>query len=241
MEPFTSKEISRVPDLSREEWQNRAARLDTSPLASWIPYANNELGEIIVIPGTLVDKKWSRNFQRMILPLREKIRVMQNETHPYPIQFVGHGINGVYAVFAGLYFKKYKPRYAISVYTFGQPRIGNAGFANYVQNILGAEIFRVTHTDDYVPKQPPKYNTRSDFYVHHQTEYWIQPSCSCGLNWVYECIGQLIRDRGYIEENPRCNVGEQASPFLVPESSSHNGPYFGFLMGLCPSDRPFQP
>lgn len=52
-------------------------------------------------------------------------------------------------------------------YTFGQPRVGNTALADYMTN--QGSLYRVTHTNDIVPKLPPA----SWGYTHASPEYWI--------------------------------------------------------------------
>lgn len=52
-------------------------------------------------------------------------------------------------------------------YTYGQPRLGNKALATYITN--QGSLYRVTHTDDVVPKLPPA----SFGFSHPSPEYWI--------------------------------------------------------------------
>lgn len=60
-------------------------------------------------------------------------------------------------------------------YTYGSPRVGNVPFATFVVSQGGgtggnADNFRVTHTDDPIPKFP----SRSLGYLQWGPEYWIR-------------------------------------------------------------------
>lgn len=52
-------------------------------------------------------------------------------------------------------------------YTYGQPRVGNLALAQYITNV--DTQWRVTHTDDTVPKLP----SMSSGFSHSSPEYWI--------------------------------------------------------------------
>lgn len=52
-------------------------------------------------------------------------------------------------------------------FTYGQPRVGNTALATYMTN--QGSLWRVTHTDDIVPKLPPA----SWGFTHASPEYWI--------------------------------------------------------------------
>jgi len=87
------------------------------------------------------------------------------ETHPdYALVLVGHSLGGAVAAIAALEFKArgYNP----TVTTFGEPRIGNAALAAYLDarfNLTPSDAAswsanpafrRVTHADDPVPLLP---------------------------------------------------------------------------------------
>lgn len=55
-----------------------------------------------------------------------------------------------------------------SQYTFGCPRVGNEALAQYITSQSDAN-YRLTHTDDPVPKLPPK----SFGFSQPSPEYWI--------------------------------------------------------------------
>lgn len=56
------------------------------------------------------------------------------------------------------------------VYTYGQPRVGNANFAAFLQSRI-PEVFRVVNYADMVPHVPP-----SAFgFQHGGKEYWYNP------------------------------------------------------------------
>ncbi|CBZ29304.1 putative lipase [Leishmania mexicana MHOM/GT/2001/U1103] len=57
----------------------------------------------------------------------------------------------------------------ITLYTFGEPRVGNGHFSNWSLSVLtGRQTFRLTHAKDPVPHVPP----RTLSYVHMPREVW---------------------------------------------------------------------
>ncbi|RNE96501.1 lipase, partial [Trypanosoma conorhini] len=59
----------------------------------------------------------------------------------------------------------------IELYTFGEPRVGNAAFANWFLALFcggGHETSRVTHKRDVVPHLPPAYSG----FEHGPHEVW---------------------------------------------------------------------
>ncbi|KAG9291267.1 hypothetical protein G9A89_021769 [Geosiphon pyriformis] len=193
-----------------------------------------------------VDKMFYSRFQKVEKNLLERLGTFLNGDFQQSIfRFTGHGEGGV---FAALAFHKKFPFIDSNIITFGQPRMGNGWFANYVNNLFPNAI-RVTHSDDYVSQYPDK----SNGYQHHQTEYWISDDLNCNcpdpqllknnteitaFN-VFKCTGKISEElpaHGYLLENLQCNNKKRANVFSG--LSSHFGPYFGKMMGFCPPPYP---
>ncbi|KAG9304565.1 hypothetical protein G9A89_020129 [Geosiphon pyriformis] len=147
--------------------------------------------------------------------------------------FTGHGEGGVFAALVALEFEEIIPQDQIYVITFGQPRIGDKKFTQYVESRL-SNIYRITHADDYVPL------FFGEIAVHLNTEYWIpkEEECDCiemdltiFPRFIYECGAPVGK------ENPDCN-----NQFLEKNrktwkfTTAHNGPYFNYKMGECDDD-----
>ena len=58
----------------------------------------------------------------------------------------------------------------IYLYTYGQPRVGDDDFSNYVFSQIPANYYRVTHYDDTVAHIPP----RISGYKHAGHEVWYK-------------------------------------------------------------------
>ncbi|KAG9285297.1 hypothetical protein G9A89_001431 [Geosiphon pyriformis] len=153
----------------------------------------------------------------------------------------------VYAILAALQLKKMFQLNGITVYTFGAPRMGDKNFAHHVNKEL--VVFRITNSDDFITQRPFK-NPNGLGYWHHETEYWISEETHCGcLNpfvpitpfntKVYECREVMNWFTGQFEEPYECNEIAQSEIALLG-FSSHYGPYFGIIMGVCPQDNPFE-
>ncbi|KAG9307115.1 hypothetical protein G9A89_016943 [Geosiphon pyriformis] len=184
------------------------------------------------------------------------------------IYFVGHAIGGAYAVIAGLTWKLEQlflskhldpPRLnktnllklSVSVFTYGQPRVGNLPFSRLVNTYLN--VWRFTYDNEPVPHYPLIENGRH-FMQHHETEYWIKPpECDCSKEQTkyFECPGYSRLSAKYKPsdnidplsfenigsewgENQECNAGQSISEF--DEDFKHQGPYFGVTMGVCWED-----
>ena len=68
----------------------------------------------------------------------------QLEEHPsYSLVITGHSLGGALASIGSVSLAKNFPGVPLKLYTFGQPRAGDPGFANTVEKIIGVDnIFR---------------------------------------------------------------------------------------------------
>ncbi|KAG9286550.1 hypothetical protein G9A89_014716 [Geosiphon pyriformis] len=138
------------------------------------------------------------------------------------IVIVGYSLGGVYAVLAGLFLKEKFPhifsKTPLTIFTYGQSRIGDSNLANFIsKNLL---IYRVTNTDDLVPQLLGIGGENADgqiLYTHHDTEYWIAP----GSNIVFKCF-----PKGSDPESKEC----VNSRFSRKIQKSHKGPYFESIL-----------
>ena len=85
-----------------------------------------------------------------------------------PIYVTGHSLGGAIAIVAALDIRATYGN-AIKLYTFGEPRVGNAAFASYVNSQI-PDTFRVIHYADIVPHLPPAASN----YKHTNYEVWYQ-------------------------------------------------------------------
>ncbi|KAG9285036.1 hypothetical protein G9A89_009846 [Geosiphon pyriformis] len=194
------------------------------------------------VKGAMVDEEFYEQFL-LAWPSLEK-KIMKKHRLISSINFVGHGVGGVYAMLAALEItKKLQSSYTIAVFTFGQPRLGNFQFAQYVNELLTNSVYRVTNMNDFVPKYPKPTETQS--WLHYGTEYWIkQENCECFIKGkmssaVYKCVGTRTDQQKFLESE-FCN--SRAIGGLVTSERNHKGPYFYFatlppkstLMSNCP-------
>ncbi|KAI8319105.1 alpha/beta-hydrolase [Martensiomyces pterosporus] len=97
------------------------------------------------------------------------------DTHPnHKIVFVGHSYGGAQASLAAADFvyKNDDLKSQVSLYTYGQPRTGNAAFADWMTRQAFTK-YRVTFKGDPVPQIP----TRVFGYKHHTQEvFYLSPS-----------------------------------------------------------------
>ncbi|KAL1622078.1 hypothetical protein SLS54_005143 [Diplodia seriata] len=83
----------------------------------------------------------------------------------FKIVSVGHSLGGAVAVFAAAELRN--SDYSVSLYTFGQPRIGPKKVSDYITD--QGDNYRITHKKDPVPKLPPILLG----YVHVSPEYYL--------------------------------------------------------------------
>ncbi|KAI1385050.1 alpha/beta-hydrolase [Hypoxylon trugodes] len=148
--------------------------------------------------GFLASWRIARN---VVLPALKPLR----EKYPdYPVYLVGHSLGGAVAALAALELKVSSGWDNLVATTFGEPRVGNSGFAEYLDSVfeLGAtkqfeeqKYRRVTHVDDPVPLLP-----LSEWgYRSHAGEFFISKSdLAPEPSDVRPCIGDY---------DPRCIAG----------------------------------
>lgn len=146
----------------------------------------------------------------------------QHTAHPtFSVVVTGHSLGGALTPLAALSIKGLGLGVVIQVYSYGEPRVGDSLFANFVDNQLStSNVFRGTHTTDSVPQLIPK----SVLYTHHSSEYFITADPS-SLATTVKCVGQ---------EDSTCNdataVSWSSTMALIGSSSPHHT-YFGVGMG----------
>jgi len=84
----------------------------------------------------------------------------------YKIVFTGHSLGAAVSTLAAA--RARQAGFAIDLYNYGSPRVGNGAFVDFVNNQAGQE-FRVTHLTDPVPRLPPIFLG----YRHISPEYWL--------------------------------------------------------------------
>ncbi|KAF8160627.1 Alpha/Beta hydrolase protein [Crassisporium funariophilum] len=134
----------------------------------------------------------------------------------YKVVVTGHSLGGAVASLAAISIKSAHANVPVKLYTYGQPRTGNAAFASYVENKIGtANIFRAVHTYDGVPTILFK----ALGYRHFATEYWNFQEPANAAN-VKKCSGG---------DDPSCS-DSIPSTFINPAHVL----YFGQVMAINP-------
>jgi len=114
--------------------------------------------------------------------LGDHIRDAISEYPNAPVQTTGHSLGGALAVLAALWVRHHLhfgggsamtgETVPISMYTYGQPRVGLAPFAKYLMEI-DIEHFRVVNGADLVPHIPVARGVEGLSYRHTKVEAWF--------------------------------------------------------------------
>ncbi|KAK3316909.1 Alpha/Beta hydrolase protein [Apodospora peruviana] len=134
----------------------------------------------------------------------------------YSLVVTGHSLGGAVATLATACLRQ--AGHPADLYTYGSPRVGNIIFAQFVTEQAGNE-YRVTHTDDPVPKLPPITLN----YAHTSPEYWITTDENevVSASEITVCNGYTTLD---------CNAGA-----LGVNATAHVW-YFGHTSGCGPDE-----
>ncbi|KAJ2029939.1 hypothetical protein IWW57_001418 [Coemansia sp. S610] len=124
-------------------------------------------------PAALNNSYVHRGFMRGYLSVRPivlgYVKDVATKYPDYSISLVGHSLGGAKASIClldlSLTIPELLPR--LRLYTQGQPRVGNRGFANAI-NALGVLISREVYEYDLIPRLP----LESMGYRHHSFEAW---------------------------------------------------------------------
>ncbi|KAK6117320.1 hypothetical protein DH2020_048911 [Rehmannia glutinosa] len=139
----------------------------------------------------------------------------------------GHSMGGAMAAFCGLDLRLSLGEKNVQVMTFGQPRIGNAAFASYFNQIV-PDTIRVTNDHDIVPHLPPYYYYFPQKTYHHfPREVWLY---NIGFGSLIYTVEKVCDGSG---EDPTCS--RQVIAFNLSSVSgnsiSDHLAYFGVQMG----------
>ncbi|BCR89853.1 lipase family protein [Aspergillus chevalieri] len=107
---------------------------------------------------------WWDAWQEVADELSGQIKDAVNQYPDYKMVFTGHSLGGALATIAATVLRN--EGYTIDLYTYGSPRVGNEALSEYIT--AQGTLYRVTHTNDVVPKLPPPIG-----YAHPSPEYWV--------------------------------------------------------------------
>jgi len=96
-----------------------------------------------------------------------QLRALAQSQSGYNIYVTGHSLGGAVAALCATDLSVNQGYNAISTLTFGEPRVGDGTFANFL-NAHVAQVTRNTHADDIVVHLPPN----AFGFQHETTEVW---------------------------------------------------------------------
>lgn len=160
------------------------------------------------------------NTQPTVLP---HVSAAREQYPDYEVTLVGHSLGGAVAALAGLemHLKGWNP----TVTTFGEPMVGNAAFAKFLDtefqldnrskfaaDIETQRFRRLTHVDDPVPLLP----LQEWGYASHAGEIFISKSdLPPAVEDLQLCVG---------DQDPRCIAGSETSALLLDMYQDANIP-----------------
>ncbi|KAG9293111.1 hypothetical protein G9A89_016473 [Geosiphon pyriformis] len=136
-------------------------------------------------------------------------------------------LGGVFAVLSALSFKEAYPEREVTVYTYGQPRIGNVEFANYVDSVFSKKynpnIYRMTKLSDKLPLIPE----RERNYKHHSEEFFLNGK------ETYRCISTSVKENENCVNSYKFQTTSQGSLQINNVLNDQINEYYGVPMGSC--------
>lgn len=192
----------------------------------------------------------------VVLPALEPLRKKYPD---FSIHLVGHSLGGAVAALAALELKVISGWENLSVTTFGEPRVGNDGFVEYLDAVfdLGGvgkpvdtpKYRRVTHVDDPVPLLPLSewgYRSHAGEFFISKSELPPEPSDirSCKGDYDPQCIagsaGEQLRtiNRAAVEEQAQDTSWWARKLWDIPSRSKLWQLFFAhrdyfWRLGLC--------
>ena len=175
------------------------------------------------LPGAKVEAGFLQGWQGMknaTMTALERL-LAQPELADYTVICTGHSLGGALAVGAAMTMGMRHPERNVTLITFGQPRVGNDQFSQYLVKFV-PRVIRFVNERDIVPHLPPELMN----YHHAPREEWIRK-------------GQLIYCSPTNGEDPKCSdsltvtmsVEDHLDYFNIVEDTSYappGSPYPGY-------------
>ncbi|KAL2220444.1 putative extracellular lipase, partial [Thermoascus aurantiacus ATCC 26904] len=140
----------------------------TRSIDTWISNLDFTLKDIgDICSGCEIHNGFWKSWNSVSDDLTSRLQSTVSEYPDYAIIFTGHSAGAAVATVGTLVLRKVG--YAVDLYPYGCPRIGNGQLAEYMTTQTPGTNYRITHTDDIVPRLPPEWAG----YSHYSPEYWI--------------------------------------------------------------------
>ncbi|KAI9803523.1 MAG: hypothetical protein M1825_001866 [Sarcosagium campestre] len=148
----------------------------TTSVRNWITNFDFAQDDVDWCEDCKVHGGWWNAWREISKTVRPAIKKAKAANPDFKVVMTGHSLGGAIAAIAAADLRTNGTE--IALYTFGQPRIGNAATSSFISNQPGGN-FRVTHTVDPVPRLPPVlfgYKHISPEYYIKQGENTVSPS-----------------------------------------------------------------
>ena len=96
--------------------------------------------------------------------MKAHVQFLLSKYRSATISLTGHSTGGALATLAGMDIRV-TFKVLINFYSFGQPRVGNLGFSNWVGEMV-PPFYRLIHNADIVPHSPPAMELLIPMYFH---------------------------------------------------------------------------
>ncbi|KJZ74631.1 hypothetical protein HIM_05981 [Hirsutella minnesotensis 3608] len=140
----------------------------TASVANCLTNLDGDFQDCPFVDGCKVRQGFHEAWLELADVVTAALREAQRATHGrYPIVATGHSLGGAVVTIADSYLR-WEGFDALTTYTYGAPRVGNAALVNHIMSRPGT-FYRITHSGDPVPRVP----LVKDDYAHPAPEYWI--------------------------------------------------------------------
>jgi hypothetical protein len=117
--------------------------------------------------GCEVHKGFYKTMNKVIDDVKNEVFALKSQFPSYSVTVTGHSLGAALALLTALELRQ--SGVSLNMYNFGNPRVGNDEFYDWVK-ASGDVNYRVVHDNDIVPHTPP-----NSFGFHHiATEIWEQ-------------------------------------------------------------------
>ncbi|KAE8153798.1 Alpha/Beta hydrolase protein [Aspergillus avenaceus] len=140
----------------------------SADLSNWIANLNFGLDDASSLcSGCELHSGFLKAWDTVSDKITSKVESALSSYSDYSLVVTGHSYGGALAALAATTLRN--AGHTVQLYNYGQPRVGNTEFVQYATDQNKGSTYRVTHTNDLVPKLPPKLLG----YHHASPEYWI--------------------------------------------------------------------
>ncbi|CAG8109710.1 unnamed protein product [Penicillium olsonii] len=135
-------------------------------VSTWIANINTGLTDVSSLcSGCEAHAGFWESWETVADDVASQLKSAQSTYPGYKVVVTGHSFGGAVAALASASLRNAGT--SLELYTYGEPRLGNKALATYTTE--QGSLWRVTHTNDIVPRLPPT----SFGFSHPSPEYWV--------------------------------------------------------------------